>query len=57
MDQASKEPAANAPHIVRDTYMKWINDRTTMCCMMRAAMNDELSRKFKDAQPEEIFKY
>ena len=38
----------------RDTYMKWLNDRMTMRCMMRVAMNDELSRKFEDVQPEEI---
>ena len=25
-DEAPKEPAANAPHIVRDTYVKWLND-------------------------------
>ena len=54
MDQAPEEPAANAPHVARDTYMKWLNDHTTVCCMMRAAMNDELSHKFEDAQPEEM---
>ena len=34
--------------------MKWLNDCTTVHCMVRAALNDELSRKFKDAQPEEM---
>ena len=53
-DQASEELVANAPRAVRDTYMKWLNDRTTMRWMMRAAMNDELSCKFEDAQPKEM---
>ena len=34
--------------------MKWLNDHRTVRCMMRAAMNDELNRKFEDVQPEEI---
>ena len=34
--------------------MKWLNDRMTVRYIMRAAMNDELSRKFEDAQPEEM---
>ena len=49
-----KEPTANAPCAVRDTYMKWLNDRTTVRCVMRAAMNDELSCKFEDAPPKEM---
>ena len=49
-DLAPEEPAANAPRAMRDTYMKWLNDRTTMRCVMRVAMNDELSHKFEDAQ-------
>ena len=53
-DQALEEPTANAPRTVRDTYMKWLNDHMTMCCMMRVAMNDELSHKFEDPQPEEM---
>ena len=48
-DPISEEPTVNASHIVRDTYMKWLNDRMTVRCMMRAVMNDELSCKFKDA--------
>ena len=48
-DQAPEEPTANAPCAVRDTYTKWLNDRMTVCCMMRIAMNDELSCKFEDA--------
>ena len=47
--QAPEEPTANAPRAVRDTYMKWLNDCTTMHYVMRTAMNDELSRKFEDA--------
>ena len=45
---------SNTPRIARDTYMKWLNDRMTVHCMMRAAMNDEFSRKFEDTQSEEI---
>ena len=48
MDEAPEEPAANAPHAVTDTYMKWLNDRTTVRYVMRAAMNDKLCYKFKD---------
>ena len=54
IDQAPEESAANAPHAVRDTYMKWLNDRTIVRCVMRTTMNDELSRKFEDVQLEEI---
>ena len=48
-DQAPEESIVNALRAARDTYTKWLNDRTTVRCMMRAAMNDELSRKFEDA--------
>ena len=54
MDEAPKEPTANASRAVRDTYMKWLNDRMTVHCVMRAAMNDELSHKFEDVQPKEM---
>ncbi|XP_073112711.1 uncharacterized protein [Elaeis guineensis] len=54
MDPIPEEPTVNAPRAVRDTYMKWLSDCTTMRCVMRAAMNDELSRKFKDAQSKEM---
>ena len=53
-DQALEEPAANVPHAVRDTYMKWLNDCITVHCVMKAAMNDELGHKFEDVQSEEI---
>ena len=49
MDQVPEEPTANAPRAVRDTYMKCLNDRMTMRCVMRVAMNDKLSHKFEDA--------
>ena len=49
MDEAPEEPIANIPHAVRDTYVKWLNDRTTMHCVIRAAMNDKFSHKFEDA--------
>ena len=54
MDEAPKKSVANAPRVMRDTYVKWLNDQMTMHCVMRAAMNDELSYKFEDAQSEEI---
>ena len=53
-DQTPEEHTANAPRAARDTYMKWLNDRMIVHCIMRAAMNDELSHKFEDAQPEEM---
>ena len=53
-DEAPEESAANAPRAMKDTYMKWLNDCTTVHCVMRAAMNDELSRKFEDAQSEKM---
>ena len=54
MAQAPEEPTANAPRATRDTYMKWLNDSMIVHYVMRIAMNDELSYKFKDAQPEEM---
>ena len=51
-NEAPKESVANTFHTARDTYIKWLNDRTTVCCVMRTSMNDELDRKFEDAQPE-----
>ena len=57
MDEAPEESTANAPCAVRDTYMKWLNDRTTVHCMMRVAMNDELSHKLKMHNQSRSFKY
>ena len=53
-DPALEEPTANAPRAMRDTYMKWLNDRTTVRCIIRIAMNDELNCKFEDVQSEEM---
>ena len=53
-DEALKELTANTLRAMRDTYMKWLNDRTTVRCVMRVAMNDELRCKFEDAQPKQI---
>ena len=53
-DLAPEEPTANTPHAVRDTYMKWLNDHTTMHFIMRAAINNELNHKFKDVQSEKM---
>ena len=48
-DLASEEPAPNGRSTIRDTYQKWLNDQTTICCIMLVAMNDEFSRHFKNA--------
>ena len=53
-DLTPKEPAPNARGVVRDTYLKWLNDRTMVRCIMRASMNDEFSQKFEEAQLEKI---
>ena len=53
-DSALKEPAPNVCGAVRDTYQKWINNCTMVHCIMWAAMNNEFSRKFEDAQLEKI---
>ena len=47
-DPTSEESILNARGTVRDTYKKWLNDRNTVHCIMRAAMNDEFSYKFED---------
>ena len=54
IDPTPEVLAANARGPVRDAYQKWISDRTTVRCIMLAAMNDEFSRKFEEAQPDEI---
>ena len=33
-DPAPEEPVANARGTVRDTYQKWLSDRTTVHCIM-----------------------
>ena len=54
MDPAPEEPAVNACGIVRDTYQKWLSDRTTVRCIMLAAMSDEFSHRFEMAQPKDM---
>ena len=53
-DPAPEEPSSNARGTVRDTYQKWLNDRTTVQCIMLAIMNDEFSCRFENTQPQEM---
>ena len=53
-DPAPEESVANTHDTVRDTYQKWLNDSTMVHCIMRAAMNDELSHQFEDAQSNKM---
>ena len=48
-DPTPKEPIADAPRAMRDTYLKCLNDCTIVCCIMWAVMNDKFSHKFEDA--------
>ena len=48
-DLAPQVLAFNTDVIVRDTYQKWLNDCTIVCCKMRASMSDEFSYKFANA--------
>ena len=50
-DPTSEEPALNARSMIKDTYQKWLNDRTTVRCIMLVAMNDEFIHHFENAQP------
>ena len=54
MDPAPEEPAVNARGTVRDTYQKWLSDRTMVRCIMLAAMSDEFNRRFEMAQPKDM---
>ena len=45
MHLTPEEPTLNACGMVRDTYLKWLNDRTMVLCIMRAAMNNEFNLK------------
>ena len=54
IDPAPEESAANASRATRNIYLKWLNDRTIVSCIMRAVMNDELSHKFEDSQPKDM---
>ena len=55
-DLVHEEPTSNARSVVRDTYLKWLNDRITVHCIMWAAMIDEFSHKFEEAQLEDVLK-
>ena len=54
MDLAPEEPAPNAWEMVWDTYLKWLNDHTMICFIMRVSMNDEFSQKFEEAQSKKM---
>ena len=54
IDLASKEPTLNACSTIRDTYQKWLNDQTTIRCIMLTVMNDEFSSRFENAQPQDM---
>ena len=53
-DPAHELSAANACGSMRNTYHKWLNDRTSMHYIMLATMNDEFSHRFENTQPEDI---
>ena len=53
-DLTPKEPALNARSTIRDTYHKQLNDRTMVCCIMLAPMNDEFSHHFKNTLPQDM---
>ena len=53
-DLTPKKPAQNTRSSIRYTYQKWLNDRTTIHCIMLAAMNDEFSHRFENAQPQDM---
>ena len=55
-DLKLEEPAPNAHGTVRNIYLKWLNDRTMVRCIMWASMNDEFNQKFEEAQPEDMLK-
>ena len=56
MNPAPKESAPNAHSAVWDTYLKWLNDRTMVHCIMWVAMTDEFNHKFEEAQLEDMLK-
>ena len=53
-DQTLEELAPNAHSMIRDTYQKWLNDQTTVYCIMLTVMIDKLSHRFKNAQLQNI---
>ena len=54
IDPALKEPAPNARNTIWDTYQKWLNHRTIVYCIMLAAVNNEFSYQFENAQPHDM---
>ena len=56
-DPILEEPAPNVRSSIRDTYQKWLNDQTTVRCIMLAAMNDEFSCRFENAHHRTCYKY
>ena len=48
-DPALEEPALNSQGVTNDTYQKWLNDQTTIRCIMLVTMNDEFSHRFENA--------
>ena len=53
-DPAPEELAANACRTIRDTYHKWLSDRTTVRCIMLVVMSDEFNRRFEMAQSKDM---
>ena len=53
-DPVPEESAVNACGTVRDTYQKWLSDRTMVRCIMLTAMSNEFNRKFETAQPKDM---
>ena len=53
-DPAPEEPPLTTWGAARDVYQKWLSDRTTVRCIMQAAMNDEFSYIFEETQPNDI---
>ena len=56
IDLVPEESAPNAHGAVRDTNLKWLNNRTMVRCIMWVAMNDKFSCKFEKAQLEDMLK-
>ena len=54
IDPTPEEQAANARETVRDTYQKWLSDRTMVRCIILAAMSDEFSHRFETIQLEDM---
>ena len=53
-DLTLEEPAPNVRSSIRDTYLKWLDDRTMVCCIILTAMNDEFSHRFENAQLQDM---